>query len=219
MLASLPASQCMNGHGSKRYTKRMRQHIIYIPGLGDTKATWQKRAVKTWSLWGVTPHTHQMMWADRMHYDDKFKVLLDKIDEYSKDGPVGLVCASAGAVAALQAFAARPEAVSGVVCIAGKIHRPEAIGGSYLSRHPSFVQGAHKTAGSLGTLTPAALQRVLSIRGAIDPIVPAYDSILTGAYNRVVPTIGHAMTIGSQLLFGAPFFLRFIKSKSTPSSS
>jgi hypothetical protein len=189
------------------------KHIIYIPGIGDTTATWQKRAVKTWMLWGVTPHTFQMIWADGEAFEPKFKRLLGLIDECAKDGSVSLVCASAGASAAIPAFAARKDVISGLVCIAGKIHHPGAIGGAYRSRNPAFVEGAHLVADALQELKDRHGD-ILSIRSAFDPIVPARDSILRGAHNRMTMVMGHAATIGTQLLFGAPRFLRFLKDRS-----
>ena len=194
------------------------KHVIYIPGLGDSKATWQKRAVKTWSLWGVKPHTFQMMWADGEPFEPKFQRLLKLIDECAEDGSVSLVCASAGASAAIPAFAARKDVISGVVCIAGKIHHPMAIGGAYRSRNPAFVEGAHTVGDALDEVQDR-LHNLLSIRSAFDPIVPARDSYLKGANNRVTIVMGHAATIGTQLLFGAPRFLRFLKAQNTTASS
>ena len=190
----------------------MKHHVIYIPGIGDTKATWQKRVVKTWRLWGVTPHTFQMIWADGEAFEPKFARLLQLIDDCAKDGKVSLVCASAGASAALPAFAERQDVIGGVVCIAGKIHHPGAIGGSYRSQNPAFVEAAHGVAAALQRLD-GRLGDILSIRAAFDPIVPARDSVLIGAENRVTMTMGHAVTIGTQLIFGAPRFLRFLKQR------
>lgn len=186
------------------------KHVIYIPGLGDTKATWQKRAVRTWSVWGVTPHTFQMVWADGEPFAPKFQRLLKFIDDCAKDGSVSLVCASAGASAAIPAFAARKNVITGLVCIAGKIHNPTAIGGAYRSRNPAFIEGAHTVGDALNELQDR-LPNILSIRSAFDPIVPSRDSHLKGAHNRVSMVMGHAATIGTQLIFGAPRFLRFLK--------
>lgn len=188
----------------------MKHHVIYIPGLGDSKATWQKRAVSLWRLWGVTPHTFQMMWADGEAFDPKFKRLLDLIDESAQNGKVSLVCSSAGATAAIPAFAARADVVNGVVCIAGKINRPEAIGGGYRRTNPAFVEGAYQVADALNALGDRR-SRILSIRAAFDEVVSARDSYLPGAENRMAITMGHAITIGTQLTFGAPRFLKRIK--------
>ncbi len=186
------------------------QHIIYIPGLGDTQVTWQRRAVSTWRLWGVKPHLFQVNWADGETFEPKMKRLLQLVDECAADGKVSLVCASAGASAALPVFAARQEVISGVVCIAGKIHNPGAIGGSYRSKNPAFVEAAQLVADALLQLKDRH-GNILSIRSTFDPIVPARDSYLHGAHNKVTIVMGHAATIATQLLFGAPKFLRFLK--------
>jgi hypothetical protein len=38
------------------------------------------------------------------------------------------------------------------------------------------------------------------------------DSKVTGGINKMMPTIGHGFTIATQLLFGAPSFLFWLKS-------
>lgn len=125
-------------------------------------------------------------------------------------GSVSLVCASAGATAAINAYAARPQ-ITAVVSISGKINHPSAVGEGYKRKNPAFWESMQQTPASLDKLNAKQRGRILSIRAVADPIVPARDSIVQGAQNQVVPTIGHITTIATQLLFGAPYFLRFIK--------
>ncbi|CAN5134914.1 hypothetical protein BH09PAT3_BH09PAT3_4350 [soil metagenome] len=189
--------------------------VIYIPGLGDDKVTQtlsaQRLAVTTWRFHGVTPHLFQMKWSDTESFELKLDRLLKLIDELSLKDKVALVCASAGATAALNAFAERRDVVVGVVCIAGKINNPQAIGSGYKQRNPSFWESAQQTNQSVSKLAASDRQRVLSIRAMFDEIVPAKDSIFEGAHNKRVGTSGHAITIITQLLFGAPAFLSFLK--------
>jgi hypothetical protein len=58
-------------------------------------------------------------------------------------------------------------------------------------------------------------KRILSLYGWIDELVYKPDSQIEGAKNRMVPTIGHVVTIGFQLALGAPGFIRFIKQQHT----
>lgn len=185
--------------------------VIYVPGIGDTKTTFQELAVKTWRLYGVVPHTFAMRWADGEAFESKFTRFLTYIDGLlAKGHQVSLVGASAGASVVLNAFAARPD-IHGVVTIAGKINRPEAIGAWYHRNAPAFVQSARQAQDSLATLTLEQRSRINSRYGLIDVIVPQKDSIVKGAKNRKVLSIGHAPTIAHQLTIGAPLHIRFLK--------
>jgi hypothetical protein len=187
-------------------------HIIYVPGLGDRKVAGQRAAIRTWRWWGVEPELFQMNWGDKEAWAPKFKRLLARIDELSADGtPVGLVGASAGASAIINAYAARKDQLVGVISIAGKINRPEVIGARYRRNNPAFITSAQACAEALKTLTKADRQHILSHYAVLDGIVYKADSRVPGAHNRITPTIGHVPTIATQLLFGSPIFLRFLK--------
>ena len=190
--------------------------VIYIPGLGDSKIhqrfNGQRLLVSTWRLWGVVPHIFQVNWADKEPFAPKFERLLKYIDTISQNQPVGVVSSSAGASAMLNLWAARPEVIKAAVSISGKINYPETIGSGYRSKNPAFAESAQQSAASLTSLTLADRKRLLSIYAAADEIVPAKDSIVTGAHNRRAWSMGHAVTIALQLSFGAPRFLHFIKS-------
>lgn len=193
---------------------KKRLHLIYIPGLGDHHPTGQARAVKTWRLWGVGAEMFQMNWADDVEWRVKFQLLLTRIDELSSQNKdVGLVGASAGASAVINAFAERRNAVVGVVLIAGKVNRPEKIGSHYHKKNPSFIESAYAAPASLKKLSSDDRKRILSRYALADETVYKPDSRIEGARNRIVPTIGHAPTIAVQLIFGAPSFIRFLKRK------
>jgi predicted alpha/beta hydrolase family esterase len=190
---------------------RSRLQIIYIPGLGDERVSGQNMAIKTWRLWRVTPTLFQMNWANGEAFAPKLERLLQLIDEKASTGTVSLVAASAGATAAINAYAARTSNITGVVLIAGKVHNPHAISDSFKKRNPAFGQSAYLSQQSLAKLTKDDRSHMLSIRGKSDDWVPAHDSILEDAYNKVVRTTNHFVTIATQLVFGAPSFLRFLK--------
>jgi dienelactone hydrolase len=189
-----------------------RLHVIYIPGLGDKKVTGQQRAVRLWRLWGVEPELFQVNWGDKKPWQPKFERLLARIDELSKQGkPVGLVGVSAGASAVINAYAARKSQLLGVVCIAGKINRPEAIDGRYALNNISFVTSAHECEQALKTLKAADRRHILSRFAPFDERVTRADSRVPGARNRLSPTVGHVPTIAAQIILGAPSFLHFLK--------
>lgn len=189
----------------------MKRYVIYIPGLGDTRVGAQRLAVRTWRLWGMRGHLFQMKWADGEAFAPKLERLLAVIDDLASRGTVSLVAASAGATAAMNALAVKREVIKGVVCIAGKINHPEAISQSYTKHNPAFSESALLVPTALAQLSAADRARITSIRAMFDPVVPARDSIVEGARNRVTWTTGHALTIAVQITLGAPFFLRFLK--------
>lgn len=186
-------------------------HYLYIPGLGDAKVTWQQRAVKTWTIWGVEGELIQMNWADKQPWQPKLQKILDRIDQLaSENKPVVLVGASAGASAVINAFAARKDKVAGCILIAAKVNRPDSVGQNYRSENPAFVTSINDCQASLASLTTEDRQRILSVYGLVDETVYKADSRVPGAKNRVVFSFGHAITIATQLLFGIPSYKRFI---------
>jgi len=160
----------------------------------------------------VEPELFQMNWGDKEPWTPKFQRLLARIDELVKEGkPVGLVGASAGASAVINTYAARKDHLVGIVCISGKINRPQVIANRYVKNNPAFVTSAYDCEQALKTLDPADRRRILSRYAVFDGIVPHVDSRILGARNRLSPTLGHSPTIATQIVFGAPGFLRFLK--------
>lgn len=191
----------------------MKHAVIYVPGIGDHRYIGQRLLIQTWRLWGVKPVMVRMVWHEGKSFAPKLRRLLHAIDALNTAGyTVSLVGASAGAGAVINAFAERIMVVNGVVCLAGKIHRPEAIGASYQQHSPAFVESAYRVQASLDRLDfDTERPRIQSRYATVDLVVPKEDSEISGARNTPVITMGHALTIGTQLLFGAPSFLRWLR--------
>lgn len=188
-------------------------HVLYLPGIGDAPpGSFQSRAVNYWKHWDIEVEIFELNWSDNVAWLAKFQNLLTRIDELLAEGrPVAIVGVSAGASAAINAFAARKDQIVGVVCIAGKVNRPHTIGPRYRSHNPSFVGSVEATAVSLEQLSPKQRQRILSRFALLDGRVARADSRVNGARNRTVPSIGHIFTIASQITLGAPSLIRFLK--------
>lgn len=187
-------------------------HVLYIPGLGDETVAGQRLAVRTWRLWGVESELFQMHWADSEDWDTKLKRLLARVDELNaKNKPVAIVAASAGASAAINIFALRKTQIAGCVLVASKVNHAETIGEKYRRQNPAFVQSAQMCEKALANLNNADRKRIMSRYAAFDALIPRRDSYIAGARNRVLWSAGHAFTIATQILFGAPLFLRFLK--------
>lgn len=202
----------LKNHGKNSSLKREPQ-VIYIPGLGDGDLRGQRAAIKTWRLVGVEPHFFDINWSDDESFDSKLKRLLRLIDElHTSSGlRVGLVGPSAGATVVLQAFAARQDKVSGVVCICGKIQRPEAIWEIRFKQNPAFRAAAFQTLPALDDLDSKARTRILSLRPLFDEIVAVRDTLIEGANNKRVFSAGHAVTITLYISLLAWRHLRFLK--------
>lgn len=191
-------------------TKKL--YVIYVPGLGDSSVSLQRRAVNSWHLWGVQAELFQMNWADKELWQIKFNRLLKRIDQLIANGfNIGLVGASAGASAVINAYAARKDHIVGCVLIAGKVNHPETIGQNYYLHNPAFVTSVDDCQKSLALLNDKDRTRILSRYAAIDETVNKSDSLIPGAQNQRVLIIGHAITIGYQITFGATGFIKFLK--------
>lgn len=189
--------------------------LVYVPGLGDERVAGQQLAINTWRYWGVEPVLCRLGWSDNESWAAKFDHLLAMIDDLQAQGKaVGLVGASAGAAAVIQAFAARKDQVAACVLIAGKVNRPETIGAYHYQHNPAFVEAAYGCPAALATFSAGERRRILSRYALADGVVHRLDSRILGARNHVVLSLGHAFTIGSQLVLGAPGpfgFIRFVR--------
>jgi pimeloyl-ACP methyl ester carboxylesterase len=187
-------------------------YLLYLPGIGDAGGRFQPRAVNTWKYWGVESELYSMHWADDVPWEDKFAGLLSRIDELSSEYAVALVGASAGAAAAVNAYAARKDKLVGIICICGKINNPDTIGKRYRGMNPSFVTAAYQTSASLDQLNSVSRKRILCRYALFDQVIyTKADSRVPGARNRLVPSLFHSPTIALEITFGAPSFIRFLK--------
>jgi hypothetical protein len=203
-----------NGQGVSYNTNIMKKqlHLIYVPGLGDAKVAGQRRAVSTWRWYGVEAELFQMNWSDNVSWPVKFGKLLARMDALTAEGKqVGLVGASAGASACINAFAARPDKIIGVVSIAGKINHPETIGQKVRAENPSFIESAYAASKALETLGLDQRWRILSIYSVKDGLLMRRDSQVSGAHNRLTLVMGHPFVIAAQITLGAPGFIWFLR--------
>ena len=155
-----------------------------------------------------------MNWADSEPWTSKLNRLTAAIDKACDAGyKVALVGASAGGAAAIHAFALRRENISAVVLIAGKIHHPETIGKRVRSEDPAFIEAAYNCESALFKLGEDDRHKIQSRFTPRDNVVPVGDSIIEGAHNKKLHSVGHAITIALQITIGAPGIIRFIKSQ------
>ena len=190
----------------------MTHHLIYVPGLGDHRSRGQQLVVRLWELFGIKSHCYVMRWSDKEPFAPKLERLLSLIDELFEDGDkVSLVGTSAGASAVLVAFAARMDKITGVVCICGKVNHPETISPSRFLVNPAFKESLAALQQALPKLGPQVRSRIMSIHPLMDGSVPPADTIIPGAREKLMPTIGHSFSIFIALTFGAYGIMNFLR--------
>lgn len=185
-------------------------HVIYIPGLGDYMNRGEQQLLLVMKLLGVKPHFYRMNWASGK-FDPKLKSLIKEIDAYAADGSaVSLLGFSAGASAALNAYAARKNVVANVVCVSGKIQRAEIIGAQIAKDNPAFIRSMALLAPNLAVLSDDDKARIMSIHPLSDGTVAVQDTIIPGAREQSIPVRGHAVAIIYSLTIFAPRIVRFM---------
>ncbi len=184
---------------------------IYVPGLSDHRSWSQEKALKHWRV--ADFEYFPMGWANDESFSRKLSRLIKRIDDlYQKSGrPIVLMGASAGASAVLNAYVQRKDKVACVVVICGKIQRPGAIGDGYFRKNPSFKESVFSLQDSLKQLDKKDKAKILSVRAAIDGLIPARDTKISGVRNMVMPVISHLLGIAFALTLYKGRISRFIK--------
>ena len=190
-----------------------RLHVIYVPGVGDSDPEFQRWAVNLWKWWGVDSELFQINWAENAKWEARLRSLLSRIDELkAEEKSVALVGASAGGSAVVNAYAARKTDITGVVTLCAKLKNPSDVGPKYRDANPPLIASVTASDRALSAFEAEDRARILTRRAFYDEVVTTKsDSIVEGARNQISPTPFHALTIGLQLIFGAPGFLRFLK--------
>ncbi len=186
--------------------------IIYIPGLGDHKLGRQASTVRWWRIFGVQSLIYTMNWLENDTFDDRMEGLLKKIDELIQEGhTVSIVGVSAGASVALSVFSKRKNVMHRAVCLCGKIGNLDRINPRYFKRHPNFHSSVKELQKNLPSLTDEDKKRILSVRPLYDELVYVKDSILPGSNQKILPTVGHVVSIAYGISIGSFGIIRFIK--------
>jgi len=191
--------------------------IIYITGLGDHHPTLQSLAIKGWNIFrGISPELFQNNWSDKRSFQEKRDRLLARIDELAGQGYiVSLVGTSAGASMALTAFALRKKDISGVVCICGKINRPESVSKAYYAANPAFKESMYQLGDRLKELNARDKRKIVSIHPLYDQTVPVKDTYIEGVKSSRIPTVFHVPSIALCLTIFSFVVVSFLKKQAT----
>jgi pimeloyl-ACP methyl ester carboxylesterase len=192
----------------------MRNVVIYLPGIGDHKPFFQPQLIRLWRLFGVEAVYHPVIWRGQEPFDRKLDKICEHIDQLNAEGKrVSLVGVSAGATAAFNAYMRRPEKVSRVVYICGKLRRPESVGAPYYIKNPAFKQSLELVRTQIGGLSKQDAKKMLSLHPIYDETVPVKDTVLPGVVSKTMLSYWHVPSIFIGITLYASMICRFIKSK------
>lgn len=174
----------------------MKTTILYIPGLGDRYDSFRRLALRSWKLWGVDARLIPITWYDGGSMESKLKRISDVIDTLEHNARVVLIGESAGASLALH-VGANDSRVTRVVTLCG-VARPDTPVSSYLRRRaPALNEGVDGLKESYDV-------DIYSVRAAIDGVVGKKYSVVKGAKEHIIWSIGHLTTIALCLTILAP---------------
>lgn len=164
------------------------RHLVIIPGLGDRK--WLYNLIRpVWAAHGYRVHIFAFGWEnDQVNFDEA----QDRLNEYIRklDESVFLIGASAGGVAALNAFAANPTAIRKVATIATPYSAAHHHQNRYLTRALAELER------NLPNIRKKT-ERVISFHGNRDSVVALETSQPSGLRHISLPMSGHGLIIAS----------------------
>ncbi|MBX4201372.1 alpha/beta hydrolase [Candidatus Saccharibacteria bacterium] len=189
-------------------------HVIYIPGIGDHKPEIQIKLLSRWNKPDFQVHFFRLVWNDDEKFSSKLARLTKIIDElYEENGQVSLVGVSAGAGAALNAYIERPEKISGVVYICGKIIGLKNVGQAYFEKNPPFFDSLELTQNNLQKLSAQDKAKMLSLKPIFDETVPVNVTKIPGVASRTLFSLFHVPSIFLALTIYKPMSVNFLKDR------
>lgn len=191
----------------------MKHIIFYIPGLGDGYDRFRQKALRLWVIFGVHPILIPMRWDDDEPYKDKFQRVTDAIEQATTSRTrITLIGESAGASMAINAFAAHT-VVASLVTIAGVNTSGTPVAAYRLRRSPAFAESRQRLDDSLKRLSVGRKNAIHTVSAASDNAVPARHSLIAGARNYRLWTIGHLATITLCLTLLSGYIVSLAKRK------
>ena len=189
-----------------------KNHIIYLPGIGDHKPYYQPQIINLWKNFGVIAHYHPVIWRGNEVFAPKLDRIVALVDQlYAEGHRVSLVGVSAGATAAFNAYMKRSEKIARVVYVCGKLRRPESVGEQYYRINPAFKQSLEMVQGQIDKLTLLDTKKMLSLKPLFDETVPVADTVLPGVRNWRMLSLWHIPSIFLGITAYSPIICDFIK--------
>ena len=176
----------------------MKQHFIYIPGLGDSYDPVRQFFLKTWRLRGdVSTELVSMHWSSGESYESKVRRVQKAIGRAPKDAEVVLVGESAGGAVAVAVCAATNLRC---VTVCGKNLRVSTIGDGYSSKNIA-LKPAVAAVDKLHEAADLPVDRIRVLYSQFDQTVHPDDSKIPGAQTRRFKIPTHMLAIAWINLF------------------
>lgn len=179
----------------------MKQHIIYIPGLGDGYDGIRKFGLRLWRRRNQTVTHIPMRWLD------KNETLEDKLDRIKKaidthpDMDVVLVGESAGGAVALVALHRYQSHLKRAVTVCGMNKGADDVNRTLYEKNPAFEQ-AMQEADKIHRFSNDKYKGMLStIYSSYDFTVRPKNTLIEGVRSYDLKVPGHLLAIASVVLF------------------
>jgi pimeloyl-ACP methyl ester carboxylesterase len=187
-------------------------HVIYLPGIGDHRPRGQDAIIKKWKLYGLNAHYFFINWIDKEPFAPKLKRMVELVDDLAAKGhTVSLVGISAGASAAVNVYCERPDKISGVVFICGKLTGSRKINPNYYRNNPAFYDSLEQAQKSLEKLSADDKKKMLSLHAIFDEVVYTRYTKVPGIASRTVPSFLHIPTIFLAITIYKNLTINFLK--------
>jgi hypothetical protein len=180
-----------------------RAKLVIIPGVGDRSRAYGVFAF-VWNLLGFDVRVLPFGWVyTDAKLQDKTAEFLRLLDEFDKE-PLYIIGVSAGGTAAVRVFA-RVNAVDRVITVGTPYKDFPDLKNQLLA---ASIRSARE---DLSTLPPERKQRILSVYGAYDQVVPTHMSKPEGVKKLRLWSAIHAPTIFLALTFCSFRLRHFLK--------
>lgn len=180
-----------------------RTTILYVPGLGHQNDMLRGACLKLWRVWGVEAHLIPMAWDDGRTFEEKYARLQTEIAKYER---VILIGESAGAAMVLYAASRDAKNVARFVTLCGANNPAMPISDYIHKRSPAFVEAVRSLPRSY-----ANLEKIHCYRALHDRVIEKKYSLVPGAKEVIVFSIGHLITISLCLTIYGPWFTRSVQ--------
>lgn len=173
----------------------MKQHIVYVPGLGDRYDFIRKLGLRRWRRPGVRVTHVPMRWRDPVETFDEKLARIQTVVEHYPDEVVVLVGESAGGAVVLAAMREFHDSVDRVVTICGMNHGVHNVNPRLYEQNPAFQSAMQGADTVYGSLTEAEKDKLLTIYSSRDFTVRPDNSLITGVASYDLRTLGHMSAI------------------------
>lgn len=188
-------------------------HIILVPGLGNN-VRWMRFLTKSWKKHGVVVHIKSASWGNKETYKEKLRNLTDYIDTFAKSNRrVYLVGVSGGGSLVMNAYYQRRQKVYKVINVCGRLRKGQKVFPTLAVAalgFPDFKTSVLLCENNQKDLLEKDKQKIMTLRGFYDEVVPGSTIPIKGATNIITPFPFHAIAIAASLLVYKKDILNFI---------